>query len=1424
MKRILFLLFVFSWLFSAATSAQTNTSYENAQQITPGQNVISVFTPGSVESLWYKVDVTAGQWYEKRCTGMTYYSSYDANTQMGTEVPTTYYNYSYNGFVGCGFKAEENATCYVHVTYFESIGSTLDWKLDVVSDNRICELATNCILGETITLPTTQQKYRWYKIALEKDKYYRFDATNAHLNTFNICNVSDQGNPLMSGNHIYKATADVELYIGVESIKEQATLAVTETAPVNNTTSTAAAPLTIGKTIEYSYALGLTQWYKFDAVAGKTYDIETNYYHQQGVNAINIYKSDGASLLATGQIYKKLLRISAPETGTLYVRLDGRNDGDLKYLTVTEVNDNRICFNAAPLMVGETVSYTHETLKELWWKVELEAGNTYLTDFTNGYNSNASLQVYKSCDDTTPLKKENKEFIFTPSEAGLYYFKAYTQYNFNDYPTNTFTIVKIENEGNNSCDKAKTIDVGEKIITFQNFGDKLWYKVAVEAGKTYQMNGSQIPRWTSWNISSFIYEQCGSNQEVLPWHDPLVYYISPDKNTTYYVAWQGNTDVDAFYRWSFDEVTDNRICQNAVQVSVGENITVPPYSEVRGANNYWFKINLKGEKVYELDFTQGVSQGWSDSDNYVVYGECGGQGMTAVKKSKQLYTTPNDSTIYLQFSRCDTGKEPIVWSISETQGDNRLCEFATQATLDNPITVSHTEYDTQWYKIDLIENVLYEVNLPETVDYENINIYNKCGVKNNEWNAFGYANTFIFTSDSIRGEYYIKFSNFNKVESFNCTLTEVKDNRTCIYSTEAVANDTIAVAGKFTRWFNVALNADAYYEFDFTTGEGNVSGEIYAACGETISLIKGRNERILFKPTATDTYFVKMEEISQQQEEWSWAYRAQPAGDNRLCEYATPVTTDTTTVEFKDGIKEHWYTVNLKVGKYYELGSGISEGGRMIVEYYKACNQNTAFASGNWVYAPEEDVTFYVKTATSTTSNFSNYWYVREVEPDGRFCGHSLPVAVGQEVETGNLHATIYFPKQQWGTGSGSWYRFSVDKAGIYEIRMEGWEAAEENGHFGYWEMWVFEDCSLDSIVATCGHTFNTGRRRFNVNSDKEYKIFVSNWGGYDPARWKIIEIEAPSSVLNVSLAQEDGTILNAQNANVILYQKNENGLFLTDTLTYSGMEGNTLFKSKEISYGTYLLYAENIGKGFDFKTYLPGWYQDAGIWEDATEINLHEASMHIEFRLNAAPADIVNGDVTISGKVSSSEGGSGNVEDISICFYREKTEQQQATARHARAISFRVVSNVQWELVATVKTDANGDYKVDKLPAGRYKMLVDLPGYNVADGGKVLDVESGKDYIKNDFEINEKTKSIQSVPMGIENIEFGMLKMYPNPVTSELYIQKYSGDENVQIFDLLGREVTSRKLLDGKLNVSALPNGIYILKIGNYKGRFIKE
>jgi len=76
-----------------------------------------------------------------------------------------------------------------------------------------------------------------------------------------------------------------------------------------------------------------------------------------------------------------------------------------------------------------------------------------------------------------------------------------------------------------------------------------------------------------------------------------------------------------------------------------------------------------------------------------------------------------------------------------------------------------------------------------------------------------------------------------------------------------------------------------------------------------------------------------------------------------------------------------------------------------------------------------------------------------------------------------------------------------------------------------------------------------------------------------------------------------------------------------------------------------------------------------------------------------------------------------------------------------------------------------------------------------------------------------------------IANIERQNLQIYPNPVKDELFIQSETDINKIEIYDIAGKQMLTGNLSSGKsINVSVLPAGVYVLKIGDYREKFVKE
>ncbi|NLO70575.1 MAG: T9SS type A sorting domain-containing protein [Porphyromonadaceae bacterium] len=1532
-NRILF--FLISGLMLSTTAwksaAQSNTTWANAQLITAGEEITSNFTPGTTETLWYKIAITEGNYYEIPYHPSPFYlymNEGDARWEYAWNDYT--YNDSYDGFRAIQFQASQTTTMYIQCSYRESLGSSFSWSIIEVTDNRVCSYAEDIQIGNEIILPKGQ-KIRWYKAAHQADKYYMASVSGGLLKIKKSCD----GQDVATGERIFQVTEAGNYYFRVQihdfkSEEANNSLKIREIPIQTNTTKEAAYSMQPNERTEFSTVFGRELYFKANLVAGKAYEVIADIEQQFWNIDLEVSDAQGnvISDLKDSQTFAGASKwFVAPTTGLFYFkRTAGQyyNDTQLFAMTLSEINDARFCSNAVAVSQEQTVSYHHKEYKNLWWKIDLEAGSTYLIDLNNNDEQECKLKVFKDCASTQPLAESAKTFSLTTTSAGTYYLEA-SAYSLQGptKPSNSFSIRKITNQNNKDCASALQFEPNNQITTAHAHGETLWYKVNVTGGKTYELNGKKAPNDTE---RVEVYNACQAGLQPIQTGYREALYFTPEANMTYYIKWTGSSQTEAFV-WSFNEVTDNRICRLAESITLGEPVVLTP--EMNYPNNsYWYKLTLEGGKYYEIDFSKAFysSSGWFENgDELELYAGCGKERLAGFFKSKQMLAPDKDSVIYIKVSRgitssvstlewtvferrtgdnrlcshaeeitldteirtnhlstkyatqwykmtleggkayevahlyaahdlfyymgdevCATipeyrddnritkGKKTLIyvpetavyyflskaqdvdivqtdfrWKITESEGDNRMCNFATQVTLGEEFTVNHDEANTRWYKVEVEKNNLYLVDYSSLnhIEYQ-VEVYEACGLSDYVANGL-YVKSFVFKA-ATTGTYYVKCK-YNS-GSVSCTISAITDNRSCQYPVEVTAGQTVSGENMTETglWYTVNLQKDGLYEFDFMNAGSGVYGNLYATCSDESPLARGQREKLLFKATQTGAYLVHLSTEYSVDEAWSWSYSAATASDNRLCEYAVPLAADTTVVNVGNGIRQYWYTMDVQAGKFYQFG--CDEG--LVLDVYTACGQTRPISSvrSSWTYAAENATKLYLKVSAPDVTDQAS-WHAVEILPDGRFCTHPLHVQLGQ---------TITSSPRQLGNSHGDlppsvWYHFIPETTGIYEIESS-WQLSTPPSHNlidYFWAVQVFEDCSLDSLVTQCGHWSRTATTRFKAYANTDYRIAVPIFEQslLKDHTWKIVKSQTLKGTINVSLAQADGTIMNAQNAKVLLYQRVNDAIICADTLTYS-TQG---FRSKNLDYGTYLLYAENVGKGSDMKTYLAGWYEKTGIWQEATEIILDSEIKDVEFRLTAAPDDIFAGDVTIAGFVSAigSEGGQAVAkENIDISIYRKKSGPQGIRPQAVKAI-YRVVSADDWELVARLKTDAEGKYRIANLPEGSYMILVDLPGYSAEDSGIVIDASAGENYENNDFQADEETMTIIKVSTGLSDANAYRVKLYPNPFEQEIIVES-ANDAWLQVFNASGVCVYSQKLTLERetVQLTNLPAGIYYFRI----------
>ncbi|HET8886481.1 MAG TPA: FG-GAP-like repeat-containing protein [Salinimicrobium sp.] len=106
-----------------------------------------------------------------------------------------------------------------------------------------------------------------------------------------------------------------------------------------------------------------------------------------------------------------------------------------------------------------------------------------------------------------------------------------------------------------------------------------------------------------------------------------------------------------------------------------------------------------------------------------------------------------------------------------------------------------------------------------------------------------------------------------------------------------------------------------------------------------------------------------------------------------------------------------------------------------------------------------------------------------------------------------------------------------------------------------------------------------------------------------------------------------------------------------------------------------------------------------------------------------------------------------------------------------------------------------------------------------------VVNWPSGNVDIVNNPQINETTHVVEGASLGITNIDFSDIEVFPNPAEKILTLLPTDGTiyESAIIYNINGKLVAYSKLPGKEIDVSALSSGTYILLVQDTEGKYLR-
>ena len=193
----------------------------------------------------------------------------------------------------------------------------------------------------------------------------------------------------------------------------------------------------------------------------------------------------------------------------------------------------------------------------------------------------------------------------------------------------------------------------------------------------------------------------------------------------------------------------------------------------------------------------------------------------------------------------------------------------------------------------------------------------------------------------------------------------------------------------------------------------------------------------------------------------------------------------------------------------------------------------------------------------------------------------------------------------------------------------------------------------------------------------------------------------------------------------------------------------------------------------------LPTYYSNTEHWHLADTVTVADSLpiQNIDIMIIPLPSPS-NGNSFISGFVGDDNEGSQSISQKSV----------EHPAVDVNVYLQKYQSG--WITLARTLTNENGYFEFCNISAGKYQVILDIPGTKHLDNPQVIDINEG-DTIQNiEYEITEngiKNKSGDDV--GVKQLQGTSyeLQIYPNPTSGKLQVTSYESG-SIEIYDVVGQ------------------------------------
>ena len=610
--------------------------------------------------------------------------------------------------------------------------------------------------------------------------------------------------------------------------------------------------------------------------------LSTTYYVSAGT-------SDGQSGTYKLSIYEFVGEVadSPSTTGTLVVgsplisKLDYHGDRDWFAVTLKEGKVYRFALEGWKAGVATLYTpYIHGIYR---------ADGTYING-TSKYNNLRSVYVW-----------------FTPDEGGTYYVSAGHHETLTlrqGLRTYRLSVTELSDDFVDSTATTGVVEVGGSARgEIELRYDRDWFGVALEAGKTYQIDlkGASsddgtlrdpylrgLHRADGRLIANTTNDAGGTG------HNSRLTF-KPQVSGTYYVAAGGHGDSIGTYRLSVAEIKDGLTDDFTADTSTTGTVEVggTAAGEIETSRDRdWFAVTLESGKTYRIDLEGLATNAGTLRDPYL-HGlhNASGRLLAGTKDNDQgvgrnsrvQFTATQDATHYVAAAGYENWTGTYTLSVTELADDYTPDTDTTGILNVGGSATGEIEFegDRDWFAVTLQAGRTYWMELKGARSGDGSlrwphlrGIHNSRGSfirgTSDDFGRDGYGGPVAFTPPATATYYVVASDHGTRTGTYRLYVRDVTDD----FADDTETTGTIQVGGSTTGkieisrdrdWFAVTLETGKTYQIDLqgaSTGQGTLEQPrltVYDARGHTIleALVAGANPRLLFTPLEDATYYAE---------------------------------------------------------------------------------------------------------------------------------------------------------------------------------------------------------------------------------------------------------------------------------------------------------------------------------------------------------------------------------------------------------------------------------------------------------------------------------------------------------------------------------------------------------------------------------------